>query len=106
MPAASVADVLALLEVWGQDRYAGPPILAITFDDGQLDNYQNALPVLERNGVTASFYIPSQTLENTAPLWHDAMATSVASSLLFFCSLMGASVRLPSTVMLGYRLNC
>ncbi len=66
------------LDLWGQDRYAGPPILAITFDDGQLDNYQNALPVLERNGVTASFYIPSQTLENTAPLWHDAMATSVA----------------------------
>lgn len=66
------------LELWGQERYAGPPLLAITFDDGQLDNYQNALPVLERNGVTASFYIPSQTLENRAPLWHDAMATSVA----------------------------
>ena len=34
------------------------------------------------------------------------MAASVASTLDFFCSLMGASVRLPSTVMLGYRLNC
>ena len=34
------------------------------------------------------------------------MAVAVASSLLFFCSLMGARVRLPSTVMLGYRLNC
>lgn len=26
--------------------------------------------------------------------------------LALLCSLMGASVRLPSTVMLGYRLNC
>lgn len=68
----------AALDRWDQDRIDGLPILAITFDDGQLDNYQNALPVLERNGVTASFYVPSLVLENLAPLWHDAMAASVA----------------------------
>lgn len=66
------------LELWGQNKPSGPPLLAITFDDGQLDNYQNALPILERHGVTASFYVPSQILENPAPLWHDAMAASVA----------------------------
>ena len=66
------------LDLWAGGRYDGPPLLAITFDDGQLDNYQNALPVLERHGVTASFYIPSQILEDPSPLWHDAMATSVA----------------------------
>ncbi|MGM9427162.1 polysaccharide deacetylase family protein [Hydrogenophaga sp. MI9] len=66
------------LDRWEQDRTAGLPLLAITFDDGQLDNYQNALPVLEWNGVTASFYVPSLVLENTAPLWHDAMAAAVA----------------------------
>ena len=68
----------AALDRWDQDRNAGLPLLAVTFDDGQLDNHQNALPVLERNGVTASFYVPSLVLENPAPLWHDAMAAWVA----------------------------
>lgn len=66
------------LDLWAEGGDSGPPLLAITFDDGQLDNYHNALPVLERHGVTASFYIPSQILEDPSPLWHDAMATSVA----------------------------
>lgn len=67
----------AALDAWGTGNPDGRPLLAITFDDGQLDNYLNALPVLERNGVTASFYIPSQILDDPSPLWHDAMATSI-----------------------------
>lgn len=67
----------ATLDLWAQDRHAGPPLLAITFDDGQLDNYQNALPVLDKHRVTASFYVPSQILEDTGPLWHDALATCI-----------------------------
>lgn len=66
------------LDLWEGGGSPGRPLLAITFDDGQLDNYENALPVLEKNGVTASFYVPSQVLEDTTPLWHDAMAGSVA----------------------------
>lgn len=68
----------AALGLWEQGRGAGRPLLAITFDDGQLDNYENALPVLEKHGVTASFYVPSQVLEDAKPLWHDTMAVSVA----------------------------
>lgn len=68
----------AALTLWERGRRSGPPLLAITFDDGQLDNYENALPVLEKNGVTASFYVPSQVLEDSTPLWHDTMAGSVA----------------------------
>lgn len=67
----------AALDLWGDGGYRGPPILAITFDDGQLDNYENALPVLEQNNVTASFYIPSQILVDPSPLWPDALATSI-----------------------------
>lgn len=68
----------AALGLWESGRRSGRPLLAITFDDGQLDNYENALPVLEKNGVTASFYVPSQVLEDSTPLWHDTMAGSVA----------------------------
>lgn len=68
----------AALDLWERDARPERPLLAITFDDGQLDNHLYALPVLERHGVTASFYVPSQVLDNPAPLWHDAMAVSVA----------------------------
>ena len=71
-------SLTSALDRWAQDSSSDPPLLAITFDDGQLDNYQNALPILERNGVTASFYVPSQILEDPSPLWHDALATSIA----------------------------
>lgn len=71
-------SLASAIERWTADRAGEPPLLAITFDDGQLDNYQNALPVLERHGVTASFFIPSQVLDDPTPLWHDAMASAVA----------------------------
>jgi peptidoglycan/xylan/chitin deacetylase (PgdA/CDA1 family) len=70
-------SLTAALDLWADGQYSGPPLLAITFDDGQLDNYENALPVLEQNQVTASFYIPSQILDDSSPLWHDALATSI-----------------------------
>jgi peptidoglycan/xylan/chitin deacetylase (PgdA/CDA1 family) len=68
----------ATLDLWAEGQHAEPPLLAITFDDGQLDNYENALPVLDRHGVKASFYVPSQILEDTGPLWHDALATCIS----------------------------
>lgn len=71
-------SLTSALDLMARDQPSRKPLLAITFDDGQLDNYQNALPVLERHGVTASFFVPSQILEDSSALWHDAMATSVA----------------------------
>lgn len=68
----------AALDVWKKKSVAAAPLLAITFDDGQLDNYVNALPVLEHHGVKASFYIPTQVLDDPAPLWHDALASLIA----------------------------
>lgn len=39
------------------------PVL-ITFDDGYLDNYQNAFPLLGRYGMTASFFVITGMLWN------------------------------------------
>lgn len=50
------------------------PLMAITFDDGQADNYVHAFPALERHGLKATFYIPSRVLDDPSPLWHDALA--------------------------------
>ncbi|MFI5316437.1 MAG: polysaccharide deacetylase family protein [Myxococcota bacterium] len=50
------------------------PLLALTFDDGQLDNLTHALPVLAARGLEASFFIVSSAADGGASLWHDRIA--------------------------------
>lgn len=63
------------LDLWETGAKDGRPPLAVTFDDGQLDNHENALPVLRHHGIQASFFVTSRTLEDTEPLWHDAVSS-------------------------------
>lgn len=53
------------------------PLLAVTFDDGQMDNHENALPVLRHHAIQASFFVTSRTLEDTTPLWHDSVSSLI-----------------------------
>jgi len=61
-----LSELLALLA-------AGKPLggrLAITFDDGYLDNYEFAAPELERRGMTASFFVCSGFIgTQRVPVW-------------------------------------
>jgi peptidoglycan/xylan/chitin deacetylase (PgdA/CDA1 family) len=50
------------------------PCLAITFDDGQLDNYLHASPVLRSLGLSATFFVTLHGVETGQLLWHDRMA--------------------------------
>lgn len=58
------------------------PLLAITFDDGQLDNYEYALPVLRECGVAASFFVVTDAIEYDAALWPDRMAFAIRKARL------------------------
>ncbi len=59
--------------------------IALTFDDGYLNNLTTALPVLEKYNVPASFYIISQSIEDPDYLlWADVM------SLLLSCNRSGS----------------
>jgi len=49
---------------------------AITFDDGYADNATHALPLLQRHGMTATFFIATSFL-NGGRMWNDSIIESV-----------------------------
>jgi peptidoglycan/xylan/chitin deacetylase (PgdA/CDA1 family) len=60
---------------------AARPLLAISFDDGALDNYQHARPVLSELGLRASFYIPVANVEQRVAPWHDRLGFALVASV-------------------------
>jgi peptidoglycan/xylan/chitin deacetylase (PgdA/CDA1 family) len=46
--------------------------LAITFDDGYRDNFENAVPILEKLGLPATFFVVSQWIGSNVVPWWDA----------------------------------
>ncbi|HWO14651.1 MAG TPA: polysaccharide deacetylase family protein [Polyangiaceae bacterium] len=57
------------------------PLLGISFDDGALDNYRHARPVLAELGLRASFYIPVSNVEERSPPWHDRLGFALLRSI-------------------------
>ncbi len=53
-----------------------PRAAAITFDDGYLDNHAVALPLLQRHGLTASFFIATDFLDG-GMMFNDAIIASI-----------------------------
>lgn len=47
--------------------------VVFSFDDGYLDNYTNALPVLEKYAIPATFFVSTAPLKNRAPYWIDEL---------------------------------
>jgi peptidoglycan/xylan/chitin deacetylase (PgdA/CDA1 family) len=56
---------------WLDGEQPEKPFLAITFDDGQLDNLQYGLPILNEFNFKATFYIPVLNIDEKNILWHD-----------------------------------
>ena len=48
-----------------------PKSVAITFDDGYRDNYENAFPVLKDLGLPATIFLVTGVMGSSAPIWHD-----------------------------------
>lgn len=44
-------------------------VIFITFDDGYLDNYERAIPELQKHQFPATFYIPTQILKGDNYFW-------------------------------------
>lgn len=54
--------------------------VVITFDDGYLDNYENAVPVLNALEIPATFFISSSCLDGNREFWWDELETILLSS--------------------------
>lgn len=61
-----------LLEGVHQRRHA-PRSVCVTFDDGYLDNYEAAKPLLEAAGCPAAFFIASSCLQRQKMFWWDEL---------------------------------
>lgn len=57
------------------------PLLALTFDDAQHDNYCNARPALDKHNVKASFFVPVAAVERAELLWHDRLGFAILTLL-------------------------
>jgi peptidoglycan/xylan/chitin deacetylase (PgdA/CDA1 family) len=49
----------------------------ITFDDGFVDNYSNAFPILKRHGVPATFFVSTGYIGEEKTFWFDWLAHCV-----------------------------
>jgi peptidoglycan/xylan/chitin deacetylase (PgdA/CDA1 family) len=60
---------------WLDGRQSLPPYAAlITFDDGYLDNYANAYPILRQHNFPAAVYLTSGHIDTDAPFYWDLAA--------------------------------
>jgi peptidoglycan/xylan/chitin deacetylase (PgdA/CDA1 family) len=68
----SLASMLERLETGYTE-----PMLAITFDDGYRDNYDNALPILRRYGLPATIFLTTGGIDSREPLWFEELAGAI-----------------------------
>lgn len=68
---ADSCDVVPLERI--REPFRGRRRVAITFDDGYLDNLEAAAPALDAAGMAATVFVVSDLLEGTRPFWWDRL---------------------------------
>jgi peptidoglycan/xylan/chitin deacetylase (PgdA/CDA1 family) len=63
----TLGDLVARIEA--RSSVAGT--LAITFDDGYLDNFEVAAPILKKFGLSATFFVATKYIESSTVPWWD-----------------------------------
>jgi peptidoglycan/xylan/chitin deacetylase (PgdA/CDA1 family) len=66
----TLLDPDALRELVRGHRWPSNPAL-ITFDDGYRDNYERALPILQRHGAKAIFFVATHFVQHRRLFWWD-----------------------------------
>ena len=72
------AQVVPLAELQRRlARSSERPVVAITFDDGYVDNLGQALPILQRHAAPATVFIATAWIGSARPFWWDTLAATV-----------------------------
>lgn len=72
---------------------------AITFDDGYADNYSTALPILQKFGLQATFFIATGFLDG-GRMWNDTIIESIRNSPLSTLDLSSLNLGIHSLASL------
>jgi peptidoglycan/xylan/chitin deacetylase (PgdA/CDA1 family) len=79
--------------------------LCITFDDGYSDNESVALPILQRHGLTATFFVATGFIGADKPMWNDAIVEAIRNSPASMLDLRGCGLSRYSIGSLVERRN-
>lgn len=71
------------------------PASLITFDDGYLDNYTIAYPILRDLGLPATLFVPTRAIEQRQLGWWDVMAYLIKKTTRPFIDVEGQTFSLP-----------
>ena len=79
--AATGRPVLPLDELQRRTAEGRAPrgAVAITFDDGYVDNLTEAAPILERHGAHATMFVVTGSIGSTTTMWWDRLAAIAAT---------------------------
>lgn len=77
-----------LLRMCHEKREIPAGSVAVTFDDGFLDNYSVAYPILRKHGVPATFFVTTDFVDSNQPIWFEVVAFA-------FLALPVGSIRHP-----------
>ncbi|MBB1472364.1 MULTISPECIES: polysaccharide deacetylase family protein [unclassified Luteimonas] len=91
-------DIIGLDDIADALRRPNGRYVAITFDDGYLDNHDIALPVLRHHRVPAAFFIATGFIDRNLLPWWDAIAMQVRESA---SAALDLSPWIPGPIILG-----
>ena len=104
---AKYFQVLPLEELIHRAREGSVPrrSIAITFDDGYEDNYENGFPILKKMGIPATIFLATGGINNQEMLWHDKIFCGFYLARSSSVCIQGKKIALSNTSQRAIALN-